>query len=199
MFNAVRLLLKNAGVPDFASGYINEKEELLTHRTVLIKLHRFDPELAAKADVILNSHRDLRDVAASAHRQFQTEFSMEAVSRWVKSHVKWEQFAAYDLHYERLLVDRLSEVKKIAAVLKLPEQTLDQLPYEAILREIEAEKFARPVSESTPHDTVNLLHMGHITDGRHGSWKNFVPEAFIANIEKEFRGWMVGKGYLNSP
>jgi len=196
MFNTVRLLLKNAAVPDFASGFVDDKEELLRHRTALIKLHRFRPELAAKADVVLTSHRDLRDVAASANRIFHTEFSTVPMNGWVKEHVKWAQFAAYDLHYEQLLVDRLSEVKKIAASLRLSQQTLDQLPYEAILREVEGEKFVKKVSDSTPHDTVNLMHKGHITDGRHGSWKTLLPEDFVAAVEKEFRGWMVGKGYL---
>jgi hypothetical protein len=199
MFNAVRLLLKNAALPDFASGFVDDKEELLQHGTALIKLHRFRPDLAAKADVVLTSHRDLRDVAASAHRIFHTEFSTAAISGWVREQVKWAQFAAYDLHYENLLVDRLSEVKKIAASLRLPPQTLEQLPYEAILHQVEGEKFGKKVSETTPHDAVNLMHKGHITDGRHGSWKGRVPDEFVSVIERQFRGWMATKGYLSPP
>lgn len=198
MFNTVRLLLKYAGAPDIAGGYGSEREGVLTHRTAIVKIHPFEAELAAQADVILTSHRDLRDVAASMHRHYQREFSTASMNHWVRDHIRWAQCAAYDMHYERLLTDKLSEVKKIATFLKLPPKTLDQLPYEAILREIEGEKFVSPLSESTEYDTVNLLHRGHITDGRHGSWKNIVPEEFVATIEREFRGWMVNKGYLNS-
>jgi len=191
----MRLLLKNADVPDFVSGFIDDQDELLKHRTVLIKLHRFRSDIAAKADIVLTSHRDLRDVVASAHRKFQTKFSTLTVNDWVKHYIKWTQYAVYDMHYEQLLVDRLAELKRVASVLQLPQKTLDRLPYEAILREVEGEKFVRQVSEGTPHDTVNLLHKDHITDGRHGSWKNVVPEEFIVAIEKEFRGWLTHRGY----
>lgn len=191
----MRLLLKNADVPDFVSGFIDDQDELLKHRTVLIKLHRFRSDIAAKADIVLTSHRDLRDVVASAHRKFQTKFSTLTVNDWVKHYIKWTQYAVYDMHYEQLLVDRLAELKRVASVLQLPQETLDRLPYEAILREVEGEKFVRQVSEGTPHDTVNLLHKDHITDGRHGSWKNVVPEEFIVAIEKEFRGWLMHRGY----
>ena len=196
LFNAVRLLLKHAGVPDLAGGYVGQMEERLTHRNAIIKLHPFDAEIAAKADVILTSHRDLRDVAASSYRRTRDEFTTALMSRRVKNHIRWAQCADYDLHYEQLLIDKLAEVKKIAAVLKLPEETVDQLPYEAILREIEGEKFSEAVSETSQYDNVNLLFKGHITDGRHGSWKGIVPDDFIAVTEKEFRGWMVSKGYL---
>lgn len=196
LFNAVRQILKTSGAPDLAGGYGGQMKELLTHRTPIIKVHPFDAELAAMADVVLTAHRDLRDVAASMQRHYEIGFSTVLVNYWVRDHTRWAQCAAYDLHYENLLVDKLAEVKKIAAVLKLPSQILEQLPYEAILREIEGEKFEKPFSESTAYDAVNLLHKGHITDGRHGSWKNVVPEDFLAAIEKEFRGWMSVHGYL---
>jgi hypothetical protein len=70
------------------------------------------------------------------------------------------------------------------------------LPYEAIGQEIEGEKFSKTFSESTAYDPVNLLHKGHITDGRHGSWKGVLPDGCVAAIEKEFRGWMALRGYL---
>jgi hypothetical protein len=199
LFNTVRVLLKTAGAPDIAGGYMGQMEELITHRTAIIKLHPYYADVAARADVILTSHRDLRDVVASTHRHYQVGFSTTLVNNCVRDHLRWSQIADYDLHYERLLVDKLAEVKKIAAVLKLPPQTLDQLPYEAILREIEGEKFVKQFSESTEYDAVNLLHKGHITDGRHGSWENVVPKEFVAAIEKEFRGWLTAQGYLDSP
>jgi hypothetical protein len=196
LYNAVRGILQQAGAPDLATGWITEKESLLAHRNAVIKVHAFDASLAARADVILVSHRDLRDVAASLRRKFKTEFSTSTVHETFDDYMKWRESAAYDLRYEQLLTDKLFELKKIAAALKLPAEMLKQLRYETILSEIDAEKFTEQRSTALRYDAVNLLHDGHITDGRHGSWKNFVPDEIIAAIEKEFRGWMLTEGYL---
>jgi glycosyltransferase involved in cell wall biosynthesis len=198
-YNAVRVLLQHAGATDIAGGYMYLAGELLTHRTVIIKSHEFYLDLAVKADVILTAHRDLRDVAASMQRKFQTKLSSGLVKDWVKRHVKWSQLAAYDLHYENLLVDKLTELKKIASVLKLPQPILNELPYESILEEIEGLKFNRRFSKTEAADVTNLLHAGHVTDGRHGSWKGVISDELVVAIEKECRGWMVSKGYLPAP
>jgi hypothetical protein len=198
LYNAVRGILKHAGAPDLAAGWITDKEELLKHRNVIIKLHSFDAGLAARADVVLVSHRDLRDVAASLQRKFQNGFSIKMMHETFDDYARWSQLAAYDLRYERLLTDKVSELKKIAAALKLPAPALRELPYETICREVDAEKFTAQRSTAEGHDAINLLHDGHVTNGRHGSWKNFVPDELITAIENEFRAWMSAEGYLVS-
>ena len=196
LYNAVRIILGKAGVPDLAAGWITEKEELLSHRNVVIKTHSFDAALAAQADVVLVSHRDLRDVAASLHRKFKIEFSTKAVHDTFHDYTNWKKIASYDLRYEQLLIDKPSELEKIAAVLKLPSRTLDELHNQTISKEIDAEKFTAQRTTAQRYDSVNLLHDGHFTDGRHGSWKNIVPDATIAAIETEFRDWMLAEGYM---
>jgi hypothetical protein len=196
LFNVVRVLLKHGGAPDVAGGYVAQTDELLTHATSIIKLHPFHFGLASKADVILTSHRDLRDIAASMQRHYQKKYSAADMNDWVKDQVKWVQYAAYDLHYENMLTDKLTEVKKIAAVLKFSPQILAQLDYDTILDEIDGAKFKKKFAKDVAYDAENLLHEGHITDGRHGSWDNVVPTDYVASIEKEFRGWMTGRGYL---
>jgi hypothetical protein len=201
LYNAVRLTLEKAGAPDLAAGVIADKDKILAHRTALIKAHDFDAALAARADVILSSHRDLRDVIASLSRMFHTDFSTAALRQTFNDYVQWAQVADYDLHYERLLTDKLTELKAIAAVLRLPPQILEQLPYEAILEEITAQSMAAQTFKARafnerPYDPVTLLHDGHITDGRHGSWVNFVPVEIVASIERDFAEWLTAKGYL---
>ena len=196
LFNAVRVLLKHGGAPDLAGGYVGQMDELLTHGTSIVKLHPFHPGLAAKADVVLTSHRDLRDIAASMQRHYQKKYSAADMNDWVKDQVKWTQYAAYDLHYENMLTDKLTEVRKIAAVLKFSPQTLAKLSYDAILDEIDGAKFKKKFAKDVAYDAENRLHEGHITDGRHGSWDNVVPTDYVASIEKEFRGWMSSRGYL---
>ena len=197
VFNAVRLLLQRANVPDLAAGWITERANLLAHDNSVIKIHSFDVELAARADVVLTSHRDLRDVAASMQRKFKTGFSTKLIHETVADYVKWSKIAAYDLHYEDLLLDKLPELKKIAAALKLSSPTEAQFPYAAILKELDGQQFCENRSTAQRYDSINLLHDGHITDGRHGSWKNFVPNEVVTAIENEFQDWMIAKGYIH--
>ncbi len=197
VFNAVRLLLQRAEVPDLAAGWIAERAHLLAHDNSVIKIHSFDVELAARADVVLTSHRDLRDVAASLQRKFKTGFSPRLIHEVFADYVQWSKIAAYDLHYEDLLLDNLSELKAIATVLKLPSTTTAQLPCAEVLQEIRKERFCENRSTTQRYDFINLLHDGHITDGRHGSWENFVPNDVVTAIENEFRDWMIAKGYIS--
>jgi hypothetical protein len=196
LYNAARHILQHASVPDLATGWISEKDAILGHENALIKIHSYDPDLAARADVVLTSHRDLRDVAASLFRKFKLEFSTEPILETVQDYSRWVKIAAYDLHYERLLVSKMDELRKVAAVLKLPPAAVAALPLETILSEIEGEQFTEGRSTEQRFDAVNLMHENHVTDGRHGSWEGFVPDELIRAIEAEFANWMREKGYL---
>lgn len=196
LYNAVRLILEDAGAPDLAAGWAGEKDRLITRRNVVIKIHAFDEDLAARQIIALTSHRDLRDVAASLARKFKTGFSIATLRETVESHERWSRIAVFDLHYEDLLADKMRELQKVAAALRLPPAVLERLPYESILARIEGEKFTETRSTSGRFDSVNLLHEGHITDGRHGSWEGTLPAGDVNAIEKEFRPWLVAKGYL---
>jgi hypothetical protein len=196
LYNAARLILQHASVPDLGTGWIAEKDAILQHQNALIKIHSYDPGLAARADVVLTSHRDLRDVAASLFRKFKLEFSTKPILETMQDYSRWAKIAAYDVHYERLLVDKMAELQNVAAVLKLPPPAVATLPLEKILSEIEGEQFTERRSTAQRYDAVNLMHEDHVTDGRHGSWEGFVPDNIIRAIETEFAGWMRQKGYL---
>ena len=198
VYNAVRSILQRAQAPDLAAGWIADQDQLLKHQTVILKTHVYDAALATRADVTLISHRDLRDVAASLHRKFNVALSTEGVRETFNDYMNWKKGAAYDLRYEQLLVDRIPELRKIASVLKLPAVTVTTLDFTAIDREIAAEKFNEDRSQGQTYDSVNLLHTGHITDGKHGSWKNTLSPELVAAVEREFREWMVAEGYLAS-
>ena len=196
LYNAARLILQHADVPDLGAGWITEKGVILRHQNALIKIHSYDSELAARADVVLTSHRDLRDVAASLFRKFKVEFSTEPIFETMQDYSRWAKIAAYDLHYERLLVDKMAELRKVAAVLKLPQHAAAALPLEKILSEIGSERFTEDRSTARGYDAVNLMHEDHVTDGRQGSWKGFVPDNIVRAIEAEFACWMHQNGYL---
>jgi len=196
LYNAVRLILAHAGIAGCKAGWISERESLLKNENAVIKIHAFDAELASPANVILTSHRDLRDVAASLRRKFKTPFSVEDMRGTVETHERWSALANYELHYENLLGDKMGELLRLARSLRLPDENYERLRFDAILRELEGEEFCEARSTPQRYDAVNLLHDGHITDGRHGSWDGVLARREIAQIEREFRPWLEARGYL---
>jgi len=195
LYNAMRHTLEAAGVKNLAAGWASEKAKLLTHENALVKIHEFDPALASRDNVVLVSHRDLRDVAASLTRKFKKPATIETVREGLDAYTKWAAVAAYDLRYETLLRDKESELRRIARCLRIPAAVVDQLPYEAILKKIESEKFSEERSTGEGFDSVNLLHEGHMTDGRHGSWKETLPAELVTEIETEFGQWLTERRY----
>jgi len=200
LFNAVRLILSSANVPGLAAGWITDKNSLLMHENSVVKIHSFDEDLAARnGTIVLTSHRDLRDIVASLNRKFKTGFSTSLLRETLEHHAQWSKFAMLDLRYEDLLEDRVLQVQRVAEVLQLPKSTLEQLSYGSLSAELDSERFCETRRHSQlPHDLTNLLHDGHITDGRHGSWKGYVPDAIVKEIEDEFRFWLEARGYPTS-
>lgn len=198
LYNAVRLVLARVNAPGLAAGWIKDKDSLLIHETSVVKVHTFDEDLAARqGTIVLTSHRDLRDIMASLQRKFKTDFALPPLRETVESHAQWSAIADFDLHYEDLLVNRVLQVRKVAEALRLPPATLAQLPFESISEEIGSERFSESRRDSLlAYDMTNLLHEGHITDGRHGSWKGYVPDQIVKDIEAEFRPWLEARGYL---
>jgi len=197
LYNAVRLILAEAGVADLAAGWAGEKERIVAQRNSLIKIHEFDKALASTKNIVFTSHRDLRDVAASLIRKFQSSSPIELLRETVDAYTQWSRVASYDLRYENLLTDKAGELRKLARALRLPDKTLSVLPYEAVIVKIEREKFLEGRANAQRFDPVNLLHEGHVTDGRHGSWTDTLSDETVRAIEKEFRPWLVARAYLS--
>jgi hypothetical protein len=126
---------------------------------------------------VLTSHRDLRDVAASLVRKFGSEAPLASLRETVDHHAKWTRVAAFDLRYEDLLKDEKGQVERVAGALRLPAAALAGLDYAALAHEIGREKFDAKRSTAERYDAVNLLHDGHVTDGRHGSWSGTLSAA----------------------
>jgi len=197
LYNAVRLILRHVGTPGLAAGVIGERERLLAHANTVIKVHAFDADLASRKSIALTSHRDLRDIAASLVRKFGTNSPLASLRENVDHHARWARVAAYDLRYEDLLTDKPGQVERLAGALRIPAAALAALDYGAIAQEVEAEQFDERRSTPERYDAVNLLHEGHVTDGRHGSWEGTLPAALVRAIEREFRPWLAARGYLS--
>lgn len=191
LFNATRLLLRHAGAPDLAAGWIDDRDALLQHQTPLIKVHLYDPTLLRQPFVVLTSHRDLRDVAASMARKFAIEPTMDMVHFYFEQYRLWADHAQFDMRYETMRADPLAEVHRVAAALDVP---LDLATAQRIVAEIDASTNAIQ-ADSRGYDPVSLLHDQHITDGRPGSWREQIGIELADRIYETYAAWMQAEGY----
>lgn len=188
LFNAARLLLQSHDTP--SSGWIGDWATLPRRPLMLVKIHEHDPFLARHAHGILYSYRDIRDALASGKRKFGIEPTLELARHWLASDRRWRAQATFTLRYESMLTDPESTVRALARSLRLaPDDAKFILPQ---LHQVDYQPDrARPGS----YDRETLLHPGHITDGRHGSWRGWLSPALVRQIEDECHDWLVENGY----
>jgi hypothetical protein len=188
LFNAARLLLRRAEGDGLSSGWVGDWPSLQQGRTVLLKLHDFDAPLVRRADVVLYSYRDVRDVLASSKRKFGTPPSVEAAKRLLEHDRRWRQAARLVMRYESMLADPAAVVKELAEVLEIRN-----VNSAAVVEEIRALDAS---ATAGGYDRETLLHPGHVTDGRHGSWDGWLDGDLLRQVETECGDWMTANGYL---
>ena len=181
-YNTARLL---AGSGHRCGVFAGNKEELLEN--FVLKTHPFDAVFIDPSIVVLTSYRDLRDVAASMKR-FPSSGKFgpynEMLREIVVWHQKWAKASAYNMRYEDMVYDPVSEIKKISNAMQIWADA------EMINKHIGS--FKEPLSGFDP---VTLLHSGHKTDGNPGSYSGTLGQEDIRNIESEFGEWLVQHGY----
>lgn len=188
LFNAARLLLRRSCGGDLASGWVGDWYQLPRRRTLLLKLHDFDPFLARHAHVVLYSYRDVRDALASSRRKFGIEPMPDLARRWIQDDRRWRSTAHFVLRYESMRENPAEALARLAAVL----QAGDVCP-EEVLAELAT---LQPAGDSPhPYHPETLLHVGHITDGRHGAWQGWIAPEVVRQIETEFAEWLRANGY----
>jgi hypothetical protein len=188
LFNAARLLLRRAEGDGLSSGWVEDWPTLPPGRTLLLKVHDFDAPLARRADVVLYSYRDVRDVLASSKRKFGTPPSVEAARRLLEQDCEWRKAARLVMRYESMLADPAAVVKELAEVL----QVRDVDPA-AVAEEVRGLDAREPPSGG--YDRETLLHPGHITDGRHGSWEGWLDADLLRRIQEQCGDWLTANGY----
>jgi hypothetical protein len=114
IFNIARLLLQQAREL-LTAGWIDDINEP-PEETDLVKAHEWCAELAERANVVLTSHRDLREVARSLAaigwlRAGSEGF--EQISDIVRNHTQWKLVAAVDITYENMIKDWKGTVAKL--------------------------------------------------------------------------------------
>ena len=189
LFNAARLLLQQNG--DLGSGWIGDWARLPRRPSMLLKVHDHDPFLARHARVILYSYRDIRDALASSKRKFQTEPTLELARHWLASDQQWRARAAFTLRYESMIADPVQAVAELAQALRLPH-----VNPELIQRQL-MEVDYQPLRATGPaeYDGETLLHPGHISDGRHGTWNQWLSPMLTRQLEVECGEWLTNNDY----
>lgn len=190
-FNACRLLMIAASMkPTWGSSAFDDCGIIARNCCCVIKAHTWK-DMYSKYDIILTAHRDLRDVVASCHRQFGDPMTLELADDAFSRYLPWTRHCRYDSHYERMIQDKPGEMRVLAEILGI-----GGLDFDAVLREVEGLSCSGNILDVRKHAPRNLLHPGHITDGRYGSWKGLMPEEVANEITAKHWIWMRGKGYL---
>ncbi|KAJ1462280.1 hypothetical protein M885DRAFT_506457 [Pelagophyceae sp. CCMP2097] len=101
-----------------------EFDECLSHRICVLKTHVFVPRLLSRVDVILSSHRDLRDVVLSSMLMFGACFQPVGATKTMRQHgvavrfqhyAHWAPYVCYDMVYEDMMRNDTREVSRVAA------------------------------------------------------------------------------------
>jgi hypothetical protein len=64
-----------------------------------------------------------------------------------------------------------------------------------IIAAIDALKYENTGNKNPLYHMENLLHKGHITDGRHGSWKAILDNSLLEQIQTKYREWFIQNNY----
>jgi hypothetical protein len=197
-FNAIKSVLKTSGRTVFG-GWPRDIARFAndTCDDLLIKVHAPEPHLGSLSPIIFTSHRDLRDVAASALEVGVVSSKRDLpirVSYWRDGHEYWSQRAALDIGYADIIRQPRSVIEAIAAKLGL---SLPPGGARIIADELRVLK-AAPNRMGPRHDIENMMTLNHRSDGRPGSWRERLPRGLAKKIVMSNRGWMERYGYVRS-
>jgi hypothetical protein len=193
LYNALRLLLgQRFPAPGaLACGWVGDIDRLPADAACrLVKIHEWDPALVAQADLVTWSYRDLRDAMASQHRKFGGALSLSFADYLVRQDARWMARADHVMRYEDMLADPLRELARLAAAAGLPDADPT-----ALRRELDALSYDSDGPRNDAYHELTLLHRGHVTDGRVGSWRNGMPVDLARQIVAAHADWFGRRGY----
>jgi len=192
LYNAARLLISNS--PElalhFSYGWIGDWNQIPKKNIMLIKVHDFNKPLVDKSKCILYSYRDIRDVIASCQRKFNMTPSLELADNLVVKHENWMKVADFIMRYETMLHKKEDIVADLARLFGFANVD----PAE-IIESIDGLNYKSEGDKNNMYNMTNLYHDGHITDGRHGSWKGLIDDNLIHQIEQKHQNWFKKHGY----
>ena len=192
LYNAVRLMSAGSPGGPLVCGWVDDIGHRIGEESCLVKVHSYDAAMADRADLIFYSYRDVRDSLASQERSFGRPPTIEDARYFIENDANWRACATHAMRYESFIEDQSAELARIAAALGLDAGATDLAE---VKRELDALSRGSGESQEDGYDKTNLFHKGHVTDGRHGSWRGALPEELVGELEREFAGWFRANGY----
>ena len=192
LYNVARLILESDPEikKDLTSGWIEDLKRIPSTPIILVKTHEYVPDLAEKAQFILYSYRDIRDVIASLYRKFNVSPTVEGAAANIAQYEKWRMCADFVMKYEDMKRSPESVVKNLAEKLGYPN-----INPSFIISKLNEMSYETEGKKNSAYHLSNLYHKGHITDGRHGSWESTLDQGLIEQLELNFRDWLETNGY----
>lgn len=192
LYNVARLLLCSSPsiAKSFSCGWIKDLGNIPGKKYMLIKVHAYNQNLVDQSKCIIYSYRDIRDSLASLYRKFGQIPSIKAADALVVQHQRWMNVADFVMCYESMLEDKVTVIKQLAKLFGMENIDPDQ-----IIKSIEQMSYQSEGSKNANYHNVNMYHIGHVTDGRHGSWKGVLDDDLLKQIEEKHRGWFDKLGY----
>lgn len=194
LYNAARLLISS--IPsmskDFSFGWVGDIDNIPKTKFMLVKMHDYDSRLVEASSCVLYSYRDIRDAVASSYRKFRRTPTIEVADQFIAQYGKWENVAHYVMRYESMLTDKENIIEDLKNILLLEKNEIDNTE---IVRTIETLNYQNSGNKNEIYHTTNLYHRDHITDGRHGSWKDTLDISLVKEIEKKYKSWLIKNQY----
>lgn len=192
LYNAVRLSLEAADGGEVYGTWVADYDPATAASCHVIKIHDPCPQLAAAADRVLTSRRDLRDVAASVRARgwARTDDELiEFLKHVVEIHGFWKARSIYEVVYERMIDHRPQVIAEVAEVLGLA------LARDRVIRVDEQIRRLRHDDAGQPYDKVSLLHRGHVGPGRPGAYAEVLDQRLVRRINEQFGSWLRDHDY----
>lgn len=196
LYNAARLGCLIAGGGDVHAAWIDDYDPTSPAIWHVVKVHDPAPELESRADVVLTSRRDLRDIAASVVRRGWAEDDAGLIAllgRIIAQHDHWSRKAALEVVYADI---QTAPVKTAGAVLAAIGLEPHERNARAIVARIEAA--VDPSAADAGYDPLTLLHPGHRAGGGRGDYAEVLEPALIERIEGRYGDWLERHGYVAS-
>jgi len=193
VFNLIRLMMLEYldELRPFISAFVDELGYTPLPRSCLVKAHSYNDRLARKADLIVYSYRDIRDVLASLYRKFGDVPTVNRAKNILQHHQHWTGCADITFRYESLAQD----TSKLLATRIADHLGIADADVSAILIKLETLGYESQGPKNSEYHQVNHYHKGHITDGRHGSWEGWLEPELLHEIEDTFADWFDHHGY----
>ena len=220
-YQAASTLVENAGTGRRIGGIAKYRRAAFgelcdslegEHGDVVLKSHNVHPGMVTEVTdggaVVLTSHRDIRDAAASWLRMRNAPFSRLwkriRPRMWTTEFDEWAAFpSAVVMRYDEILTDPAGQLTRLADALDLqptPDETsviLDDLSLarqrdrsERLIEE--RERQGRRVTR----DPTTMLHDNHVGTGEIGVYRAVLRPSQIAVIEDVCGDWMQRWGYV---